>query len=151
MRRPTGLVYLITDRQTGMEYDSCELGTKRSNAKRAIMLCVRVPLTSLGRRRLGRLLKSSCGFTVASFMDRNCKTEREKGRKGFQIRTRCLFRSRTAEEPRFRSHSSCELAVGIYILYLDLPLQGLHVVYDFIQHDRLADHLKRETFPQIPI
>jgi len=33
-------------------------------------------------------------------------------------------------------------------IYLDLPLQGLHVVYDFIQHDCLANHLKRETFPK---
>jgi hypothetical protein len=45
---------------------------------------------------------------------------------------------------QFHNHSSYELTVGTY---LDLPLQGLHIVYDFIKHDCLANHLKRETFP----
>jgi hypothetical protein len=48
------------------------------------------------------------------------------------------------ENQQFHNHSSCELAAD---LYLDLPLQGLHVVYDFIQHDCLANHLKQLTFP----
>jgi hypothetical protein len=48
------------------------------------------------------------------------------------------------ENQQFHNHSSCELAVD---LYLDLPLQGLHVVYDFIQHDCLPNHLKRLSFP----
>jgi hypothetical protein len=43
-------------------------------------MCV---LTSLGRT-LGRLFKSTWGFTVGSFMDINCKTECEK-KKGVQI------------------------------------------------------------------
>ena len=99
-------------------------------------------LTSLGRR-LGRLLKSSWGFTVANFMDRNCKID-VKG-KGSDRAHRPLFHSKTANNCSFTVHSSCESTVEIY---LDLPLQGLHVVYDFIEHDCLANHLKRETFPK---
>jgi hypothetical protein len=102
-----------------------------------------IVLTSLGRR-LGRLLKSSWGFTVANFMDRNCKID-VKG-KGSDRAHRPMFHSKTAKKKlQFHSHSSCELTVEIY---LDLPLQGLHVVYDFIEHDCLANHLKRETFPK---
>ena len=39
----------------------------------------------------------------------------------------------------------CGLRIGIYT-YLDLPLQRLHVVYDLIEHDSLAYHLKQATF-----
>lgn len=45
---------------------------------------------------------------------------------------------------QFHNHSSYELTVGTY---LDLPLQGLHIVYDFVKHDCLANHLKRVKFP----
>ena len=45
---------------------------------------------------------------------------------------------------QFHNDSSCELKVGTY---LDLPLQGLHIVYDFIEHDCLANHLKPVIFP----
>jgi hypothetical protein len=48
------------------------------------------------------------------------------------------------QNQQFHNHSNCELTVD---LYLDLPLQGLHVVYDFIQHHCLANHLKRVAFP----
>jgi hypothetical protein len=49
------------------------------------------------------------------------------------------------QNKQFHNHSSCELAVD---LYLDLLLQGLHVVYDFIQHHHcLANHLEQVAFP----
>jgi hypothetical protein len=51
-------------------------------------------LTSLGRR-LGKLLKSSWGFTVANFMDRNCKMD-VKG-KGSDSIYRRWFHSKMAK------------------------------------------------------
>lgn len=39
------------------------------------------------------------------------------------------------------------LTMGMCVFaYLDLPLQRLHVVYDLVEHDGLANHLKQATF-----
>ncbi|KAG8047435.1 hypothetical protein GUJ93_ZPchr0008g13203 [Zizania palustris] len=46
---------------------------------------------------------------------------------------------------QFHNHSaSVNLAQSKYI---DLSLQRLYIVYDFVKHDRLANHLKQVTFP----
>lgn len=69
----------------------------------------KLALTSLARR-LGKLLKSSWGFTVANFMDKNCKMDvKGKGSDGARPR---LLRSKSAKATVSQSFCICEFDTG---------------------------------------
>lgn len=75
------------------------------------------------------MFKSNSGFTVASFIDKNYR----KNRSLLESNTRC-------PSPRYRK-TTLDTRKEIF-QYLNLPLQGLYIVNDFVKHHCLPSYLQ---------
>lgn len=81
------------------------------------------------------MLRPSCGLTAASFMDKNCEMQGESIM--HLVCTLPLLSDKKEKLSVWRG-----LKMNNYA-YLHLPLQGLDIVDDLVQHHRLPSYLNR--------